>query len=261
MKGFIFGILLLAMTVAFAQEEPERTPEGYRIIRIQTENTKPYKDSVAKAEELKKEPVSFRLSFGVLASIGYKSVIGDCDVHYYHQDSSASIFKGAPVQVGLSVLIPLMKNNIAIRTGLLFETTNLFYQKKEVEGNRWKSIDDADDLKKMKWNPGNVSQGRLSLPIMIAAKPRTSPAMFEGGVQVSLPIFEKHKKEDLIDRELRSSVDVSLIFGGSVILSRYFTLELLWDLQVNRAYSDDLIVGLYRPWPAAIKFGVIFTPF
>ena len=35
--------------------EPERTPEGYRIIRISVEDTKQYKDSVTKAEKARVE--------------------------------------------------------------------------------------------------------------------------------------------------------------------------------------------------------------
>jgi hypothetical protein len=78
MKRLFLIFLLLNVALAFAQED-ERTPEGYRIIRIEREYTKDYKDSVANAEEMKKEPVRFRYSWGVMLSVGDKAILGSAD--------------------------------------------------------------------------------------------------------------------------------------------------------------------------------------
>ena len=68
MKRFFLIFLLLNVALAFAKDD-ERTLEGYRIIRIERENTKDYKDSVALAEEMKKEPVNLRFTWGFLFSV------------------------------------------------------------------------------------------------------------------------------------------------------------------------------------------------
>ena len=261
MKYVILGILLFVASVAFAQEEPERTPEGYRIIRINIEQTSAYKDSVAaeqkKIEEEKKESIPFNFSVGLVAHVGYKEILGSTSRNYYRQDTSITMFMGFPIEMGLSALIPLMKNCIAIRTGVAYETTFLFYQDEEVADGRYFFVENDS----LEWSPGNILQSRLTIPMLLLLKTRTSPAMLEVGAQLSIPIVDKHHSDDLLDMGLRKSPDVSILIGGAAALNRYIMLDFLFDLQLGTAYSDDLIPGLRNPWPFAVKVGLIFTPF
>ena len=143
MKHITLGVLLLTAAFVFAQEDssttedstlaqtailetapeespaeevlPERTPEGYRIIRIQKTETKAYKDSVKKVErqieEDKKPTIPFRFEVGLLASIGAKELFGSDRYAYYDRDRTSkeiepvTLFHGYPVNVGLIATI------------------------------------------------------------------------------------------------------------------------------------------------------------
>ena len=83
MKRLFLFFLLLNVVLAFAQDD-ERTPEGYRIIRIEKEQTKTYQDSVAKVERIKTKSVNFRFTWGFMFSVGYKAILGSTDYDYWY---------------------------------------------------------------------------------------------------------------------------------------------------------------------------------
>lgn len=257
MKRFILNFILFAALIAFAQED-ERTPEGYRIIRIEREYTKDYKDSVANAEEMKKEPVRFRYSWGVMLSVGYKAILGsaDYDYSYYANNAgdSTTFFQGAPIQFGVAAWIPLNQYNFALRTGLLYESTYLFCKNDLL-------FNDPENPGKLKIERGRILQGRIVFPFVFAMKTRASPIMFELGMQFSVPVMDEYKSVDLIDKGLRASVDEAILLGAHVFLNRRISLELLWEIQLNRPYDDKLIVDVSDFFAAGIKLGVVFTPF
>lgn len=256
MKRLFLIFLLLNVALAFAQDD-ERTPEGYRIIRIKKEYTKDYKDSVAYVEEMKKEPVSFRLSFGAMLASGFKDITGPIDSYYYgdkEERSTIPILQGAPVQLGLVAWIPLLRNNLALRTGLLFESTYLFCRKKLF-------FEDPGKPKNVRGERGHVVQGRLVFPMLLAVKTRTSSLMFEIGTQFSIPLVDRYESVDLIERDLRSTYDIAVIFGVNGILNRYVSLELLFEKQTNDTYSENFVVGASSLRAFGIKLGVVFTPF
>ena len=257
MKRVILNFILFAALIAFAQED-ERTPEGYRIIRIEREYTKDYKDSVANAEEMKKEPVRFRYSWGVMLSVGYKAILGsaDYDYSYYANNAgdSTTFFQGAPIQLGVSAWIPLNEYNFALRTGLLFESAYLFCKKDLF-------FDDPENLGNLKKERGRILQGRIVFPLLFAVKTRTSPIMFEVGTQISIPIVDKYESVDLIDKDLRASVDVAILLGAHAFVNRYVAFDLLWEIQPKKVYNDDFLKGVSDLIAAGIKLGVVFTPF
>ena len=257
MKRVILNFILFAALIAFAQED-ERTPEGYRIIRIEREYTKDYKDSVANAEEMKKEPVRFRYSWGVMLSVGYKAILGsaDYDYSYYANNAgdSTTFFQGAPIQLGVSAWIPLNEYNFALRTGLLFESAYLFCKKDLF-------FDDPENPGNWKKERGRILQGRIVFPLLFAVKTRTSPIMFEVGTQISIPIVDKYESVDLIDKDLRASVDVAILLGAHAFVNRYVAFDLLWEIQPKKVYDDDFLVGVSDMIAAGIKLGVVFTPF
>ena len=257
MKRVILNFILFAALIAFAQED-ERTPEGYRIIRIEREYTKDYKDSVANAEEMKKEPVRFRYSWGVMLSVGYKAILGsaDYDYSYYANNAgdSTTFFQGAPIQLGVSAWIPLNEYNFALRTGLLFESAYLFCKKDLF-------FDDPENPGNLKKERGRILQGRIVFPLLFAVKTRTSPIMFEVGTQISIPIVDKYESVDLIDKDLRASVDVAILLGAHAFVNRYVAFDLLWEIQPKKVYNDDFLKGVSDLIAAGIKLGVVFTPF
>lgn len=104
-------------------------------------------------------------------------------------------------------------------------------------------------------------QGRIVVPLVVAIKPRTSPFMFELGTQISIPTKDEYESIDLIDKDLRASVDVAILLGAHVFLNHYVALDLLWEIQPKKVYDDDFLVGVSDMIAAGIKLGVVFTPF
>lgn len=257
MKRFFLIFLLLNVALAFAKDD-ERTLEGYRIIRIERENTKDYKDSVALAEEMKKEPVNFRFTWGFLFSVGYKAILGSIDYgkFYFANDveDSTKFFQGAPIQLGAVAWIPLNEYNFALRMGVLFESTYLFCKKDLF-------FDDPENPGNLKKERGRILQGRIAFPLVIAMKTRTSPFMFELGAQIAIPIVDKYESVDLIDNDFRASIDVALLLGAHAFINQYVALDLLWEIQRSKVYYDDFLVGVSDIMAVGIKLGVVFTPF
>lgn len=244
------------------QAAPERTPEGYRIIRITAPETKVYKDSVAEVkkaeEEAKRETVPFKFSFGPMATLGYRSISGISDLNYYSVDSVFTMFNGLSSQIGIALLIPLSEYNFAIRTGALFGYTTLiandyseFYRSATYE---------SDD-----WGDASLTQMRVSIPLLLAMKTRVSTAMFELGAQVSFPIVDElsndGKKTNLIDEGFRASVDVSLLFGIEIFVTKRLSISALLEIQLNDTYNNDIFIGVNDVSYFDIKVGATYAVF
>ena len=85
--------------------------------------------------------------------------------------------------------------------------------------------------------------------------------MFEVGTQISIPIVDKYESIDLIDKDLRASVDVAILLGAHAFVNRYVAFDLLWEIQPKKVYNDDFLKGVSDLIAAGIKLGVVFTPF
>ncbi|MBO4829261.1 MAG: hypothetical protein J5534_07480 [Fibrobacter sp.] len=246
------------------QAAPERTPEGYRIIRIEVEQTKIYKDSVEKVKKIEAEkphdPVPFKFSVGFAASIGIKDLLGKYDRSIYATDTTNGVVFGYNFEIGATALIPLSEYNFAIKTGVLFNYTSLTSAR----------IDLLDPLQ-IKYNvmnneiktdfDGEISQGRLTIPLLIALKTMRSPAMFEIGPQFSIPLFDKYDdgsyKVDLIDNGTRASLDLAMVIGGDLYVSPTFLINVYLAIATNDPYkTDDFFVGVSNMSLFELKIGL-----
>ena len=250
---------------------PERTLEGYRIIRIQKTETKAFKDSVKRVEreieEAQKPTIPFRFEVGLLASIGAKGLHGSDDYAYYDRDRTSkdvepvTLFHGYPVNVGLIATIPLTEATVAIKIGALFEYTYLihnedfFLKTNNSEKSPWFEDDNRDP------EHGNISQMRVSFPLLFALKGRTTPAMFEVGSKISIPIQDEYKSVDFVDHNIRPDVDVALLLGGTFIINKYFSLITHLEVQLNDVYDDELFIGVSNIGLFGVHAGIVFTPF
>ena len=256
MKNFILGILLTAAFV-FAQDVSEQTAEGYRIIRIDTAATTAYKDSVKQAEDAKRIPVPLKFSMGITGTIGKRLVDGEpSPSEYYIHDSYLNMFYGTAYQIGLSVLIPLNEYNYAIRTGLYYGYASL--DGEDIIATKIDSV-------KYYNHYGCLTQKRLIVPLLFALKPKFDMALFEIGTQVSFPIFDEfelyQKKVDMIDEGYRSSVDVALVFGLEIYVTKKFSLLGYMDMQLNDAYKGDIFPGMDDISHFEIKIGAGYALF
>jgi hypothetical protein len=252
MKHYILGILLFAAALVFAQEE-ERTPEGYRIIHINAEETKVYKDSVENVKKIEAEkarvPIPFSFSVGVTASLGIKDLLGQYDRSIYTTDTANGVVFGYDFQIGATALIPLLEYNFAIKTGALFNYTSLMSARIDLldplqfKHTEYGNQEVTSDFR------GDISQGRLTIPVLIAMKTMKSPAMFEIGPQFSIPLFDKYDdgayKIDLIDKGIRASLDVAMVIGGEIYVNPKFLVNVYMAIATNDPYkTDEFFVGV-----------------
>ncbi len=249
---------------------PERTPEGYRIIRIQKTETKAYKDSVKKVErqieEDKKPTIPFRLTASLMATVGYKGLTGS-DPHRYYDRSNdkeidpVNLFHGFPFEVGLLATIPLTEATVAIKIGALYEYTYLIAQEKYFLKTNESNASPWFEEKNREPEKEHITQMRVSFPLLFALKGRSTPAMFEVGTKISIPIQDKYKSINLVDYDLRPSVDVAFLIGGTAIVNKYLSITGHLEIQTQDVYDNELFVGVTDIMCLAYRIGVLFTPF
>jgi hypothetical protein len=293
MKHYILGILLLAASLAFAQAEPdseavpgeqasleesteqtqpaeqtapERTPEGYRIIRIDIQETKVYKDSVVKVQKEKelenREPVPLKFSVGLMSSIGFSGVFGQRDLHYYATDTTNGMFFGFQFTLGATALIPINQYNFAIRTGVLLDYADMPTQTDVLDRimiDRTKN----GGIEYREESDGNLTRALLSFPVLLAMKTMKSPVLFDIGARFSIPLIEDIKessiKDDLIDNGVRSPLDIALLVGGEIIVSPRFLVFAFFDVQMNEPYKEGFFVGIKDIDNFGLRLGLIYN--
>jgi hypothetical protein len=249
---------------------PERTSEGYRIIRIKKSETKVYQDSVKRVEketeEAQKPTVPFRFEVGLLASIGVKGVFGSDQYRYYNRnnnkdENTVTLFHGYPVNVGLIATIPLTEATVAIKVGAQYEFTYLIYNEDFFLKTSNSDTSPWFEEKNREPEHGNITQMRVSFPLLFALKGRTTPAMFEVGSKISIPIQDEYKSVDFVDHNIRPDVDVALLLGGTFIINKYFSLITHLEVQLNDVYDDELFIGVSNIGLFGVHAGIVFTPF
>lgn len=249
---------------------PERTLEGYRIIRIQKTETKAYKDSVKKVErqieEDKKPTIPFRLTASLMATVGYKGLTGSDPYRYYDRSydkeiDPVNLFHGFPFEVGLLTTIPLTEATVAIKIGALYEYTYLIAQEKYFLKTNESNASPWFEEKNREPEKEHITQMRVSFPLLFALKGRSTPAMFEVGTKISIPIQDKYKSINLVDYDLRPSVDVAFLIGGTAIVNKYLSITGHLEIQIQDVYDNELFVGVTDIMCLAYRIGVLFTPF
>ena len=162
------------------------------------------------------------------------------------------------------MLIPLTEYNFAIRTGVLFDYTSLTSSRTT---NDPLFVDELRIKYSVMGNKieeefsGEISQGRLAIPLLIAMKTMRSPAMFEIGPQFSIPLFDKYDdgsyKVDLIDNGTRASLDLAIVIGGELYVSPTFLINVYLAIATNDPYkTDDFFVGVSNMSLFELKIGL-----
>lgn len=104
----------------------------------------------------------------------------------------------------------------------------------------------------------NITQKMISFPILLAAKLVQSSFLVEIGGQISIPISDYLGQEDLIDKNLRTNVEKSILFGVEAIVNENIALQFLWDVQINSAYSNTLSRYLQNISYVGVTLGVTY---
>ena len=237
----VFGLVLLLVAFAFAQDESVNEYDRWM-------QAKTYRDSVKNA----KNSIPFDFSVGATLNVGYKVINGLKEVGRYAAEDRVMFFGGADFQVGAMAQVPLIKNNLAVKLGALFEYAGLDLLKPvyvDDEKGRYERI-----------SSGSISQGRIAFPILFALKYHTMFVMFEFGSEISIPLFDSFDPDVFDERKIDSSIEVGVLLGFGVQVNKYISIDLLLDAKVYHEFRDRFIDGV-SDWSSVVfKVGVTVNP-
>ena len=237
----VIGLVLLLAAFAFAQDESVNEYDRWM-------QAKAHRDSVRNA----KNSIPFDFSVGATLNVGYKGINGLKEVGRYAAEDRVMFFGGADFQVGALAQVPLIKNNLAVKLGALFEYAGLDLLKPvyvDDEKGRYERI-----------SSGTISQGRIAFPILFALKYHTMFVMFEFGSEISIPLFDSFNPDAFDERKIDSSMEVGVLLGVGAQVHKYISIDLLLDAKVYHEYRDRFIDGV-SDWSSVVfKVGVTVNP-
>lgn len=171
-------------------------------------------------------------------------------------------YDGISWRAGLMSLIPLNEYTMGIKLGVIFEKS---------QASETHNYYDSDD------NTVPISfefkQMKLNIPVLFTFKGSTSNFYFDLGTQISIPLKDdlrlsfkddgvKHKEKiDLMDEDLRNSMDWSLIFGFSVMANKYLSIDVKADVGLSDMYENGETFYSLDLSASSFSLGVTLYPF
>lgn len=236
-RAFLF--VLLVVTSTFAQGESNLDEYAKR-------------DRVKNAKRIQDNSVPFDFSVGATLNVGYKGINGMKEKGRYAAEDRVLFFGGADFQVGAMAQVPLIKNNLAVKLGALFEYAGLDLRKPvyvDDENGGYEQI-----------SSGGISQGRIAFPVLFALKYHSMPVMFELGSEFSIPLFDSFNPGAFDERKIDSSIEVGVLLGFGAQVHKYISIDLLLDAKVYHEFRDRFIDGVSDWSSVFFKVGVTVNP-
>ena len=236
-RAFLF--VLLVVTSTFAQGESNLDEYAKR-------------DRVKNAKRIQDNSVPFDFSVGATLNVGYKGINGMKEKGRYAAEDRVLFFGGADFQVGAMAQVPLIKNNLAVKLGALFEYAGLDLRKPvyvDDENGGYEQI-----------SSGGISQGRIAFPVLFALKYHSMPVMFELGSEFSIPLFDSFNPDAFDERKIDSSIEVGVLLGFGAQVHKYISIDLLLDAKVYHEFRDRFIDGVSDWSSVFFKVGVTVNP-
>ena len=173
--------------------------------------------------------VPMKLSFGVQGFIGSYQLTGDD----WDDDDD---YGGISWRAGAFALFPLNEYTIGMKVGVLFEQSEASASFDRVYNPATEAY---THLK------ATFKQRKVDIPVLFTFKGARSSVMFDLGVQAAVPVQDEFKvtydderfKYDMIDKEIRNSIDWNLIFGLSIKANRFVAFDLRFDLGFSDLYD------------------------
>ena len=241
----IFLFVLLVVTSAFAQGESVNDYDRWM-------QAKTYRDSVKNVKRIQENSVHFDFSVGATLNVGYKGINGMKKVGRYSAEDRVLFFGGVDFQVGAMAQVPLVKNNLAVKVGALFEYAGLDLLKSVYVDDEKGGYEPISD--------GGISQGRIAFPILFALKYSSMSVMFEFGSEISIPLFDSFDPDVFDERNIDSSMEVGVLLGFGAQVHKYISIDLLLDAKVYHEFRDRFIDGV-SDWSSVVfKVGVTVNP-
>lgn len=198
-----------------------------RTVYVAQRNTK---DTTTLDELMGLVPMEFKI--GAAGTIGSYYMTGS------HWDSDD--YNGISWRAGIMSIIPLNLYTMGIKLGVLFE--------KSEASETYNYYDEKDSRIPVSFS---FRQMKIDIPVMFTFKGSTSNLYFDVGTQISIPLKDKLKlsykekgetvKErlDLIDDDIRKSVDWSMLFGFSVMANKHLSIDVRADVGLSDLYDNS----------------------
>lgn len=197
--------------------------------------------------------VPMKLSFGVQGFIGSYQLTGDD----WDDDDD---YGGISWRAGAFALFPLNEYTIGMKVGVLFEQSEASASFDRVYNQ---NTDSYTHLK------ATFKQRKVDIPLLFTFKGARSSVMFDLGVQAAVPVQDEFKvtydderfKYDMIDKEIRNSIDWNLIFGLSIKANRFVAFDLRFDFGFSDLYDTMVDWSVDDLTSSAFLLGMSFYLF
>lgn len=197
--------------------------------------------------------VPMKLSFGIQGFIGSYQLTGDD----WDDDDD---YGGISWRAGAFALFPLNEYTIGMKVGVLFEQSEASASFDRVYNT---ATDSYTHLK------ATFKQRKVDIPVLFTFKGARSSVMFDLGVQAAVPVQDEFKvtydderfKYDMIDKEIRNSIDWNLIFGLSIKANRFVAFDLRFDFGFSDLYDTMVDWSVDDLTSSAFLLGMSFYLF
>ena len=225
---------------------------AFLLVLLVVESTFAQGESGLSKHEIQKNSVPFDFSVGATLNVGYKGINGLKEVGRYSVEDRVLFFGGADFQVGAMAQFPLIKNNLAVKLGTLFEFAVLDLRKSVYVDNENGGYEQISS--------GGISQGRIAFPILFALKLSSMFVMFEIGSEISIPLFDSFNPDIFDERKIDSSMEVGVLLGFGAQVHKFISIDLLLDAKVYHEFRDRFIDGVSKWSSVVFKVGVTLNP-
>ena len=167
-------------------------------------------------------------------------------------------YDGMNWRAGLMSILPLSEYTMGVKLGVLYEQS---------EASQSYYINGIPYSFKFK-------QKKIDIPVLFTFKAPSSRIYFDLGAQLSIPLYDKLKytytdidgkkgsaRIDMIDENFRNSVDWSFLFGFSVMVHKYVSLDVGADIGLSNLYSGHIKYLDLELSPASFNIGLTLYPF
>ena len=160
-------------------------------------------------------------------------------------------------KAGLVALIPLSEYTMGIKLGALYEQT------KASESYRINDVPTNFEFR----------QKMIDIPVLFSFKAPSSSLLFDLGVELGVPLYDKLKvtytdrysnryseRVDLMD-DYRNALDWSFVFGFSIMANQYISLDIDAKLGMSDLYNGHLKYTNLNLDASSFNVGITLYPF
>lgn len=205
------------------------------------------KDTVTMDNLMGLKPMKFKI--GAHASVGAYQISGN--------DWDSDRYTGMNWKAGLVALIPLSEYTMGIKLGALYEQT------KASESYRINDVPTNFEFR----------QKMIDIPVLFSFKAPSSSLLFDLGVELGVPLYDKLKvtytdrysnryseRVDLMD-DYRNALDWSFVFGFSIMANQYISLDIDAKLGMSDLYNGHLKYTNLNLDASSFNVGITLYPF